>query len=472
MRFSRLAPGLLLAGLLAIGPGLRAQDGGDPGGGLGGDKGGGDAVKPPNDPDAPLHVRVNQAIDSGVAWLKKKTYVPGNWEDEVKGNMKYDPNAKGNDYRHPAGCTALALYTLLKCGVPPDDPVIVKGFQWLRGSAGALKGGPGKGTGGGNVPRGSYEISATILALEARANPHKREKEREQDAKLRLKKGEKLKTGVKLAPEDEKWMRDLVTALLRRRSPRQGWRYNIDHGDGKFSGGPLGRNNDMSSSQFAMLALLAAERCGIPQDNTFYMSMLDWVLKMQEETGEKVKRIQPVKGVDADDERYGLDIDEARGWAYIRLTPEENEKDPQREGNVTSSMTACGLANVLICASILEARECKEYDAQFSAKAEKAWYDGNAWFQEHWNIADNVNNPGINHYHYYALYCIERVGDLKRVNLIGGNPWYDQGARLLVDEQLPGGYWEKQDTHTPRDVLNTCFALLFLNRATPAITGD
>jgi hypothetical protein len=225
----------------------------------------------------------------------------------------------------------------------------------------------------------------------------------------------------------------------------------------------------MSSSQFAMLALLAAERCGVTQPDAFYISTLDWVLKQQEDTGEKVKRFNPGPGA-KDDERYGL-FDEARGWAYIKLKPEENEKDPQKEGNVTTSMTACGLGNVLICAGVLQSRENKDFDLLLAEKAEKAWFDGNAWFQEHWSMGENVNNPGINRYVYYAMYCIERVGDLKRVNLIGGHPWYDEGARLLVDEQFPDGHWRKEDTHEPRDVLNTCFALLFLNRATPAITG-
>ena len=126
---------------------------------------------------------------------KKNIMVPGNWSDEVLGNVLYDPNAKGDVYVHPTGCTSLSLYALLKSGVDKDDPVIQRGFQWLRtGSASMTKGqgqGKGKGKGkntGNRIPSGTYEISVLILALEAKANPHKMEGQRERELKFRLKK--------------------------------------------------------------------------------------------------------------------------------------------------------------------------------------------------------------------------------------------------------------------------------------------
>ncbi len=426
---------------------------------------------PPNDPSKPLAIRVNQAIDSGVAWLKKQTFGAGNWVDKVEGNRLYDPEAKGDVYTHHSGPTSLALYTLLKCGVPAEDPIIVKGFDWLKKNAGRVVGG-GSGMAPGvamnpRIPRGSYEISVLIMALEAKANPHKREKERIKEAKFRLKRGEKLKTNVKLDKNDDLWMRELVAALVKRRTTGTGWRYNVDQGGGKFGLGVRG-NNDMSSTQLALLALLAAERCGIAQPDAFWLEMLQWTLSQQEATGPKVNRFDPLRK-SADDEQYGGTTavqDEARGWAYMKDSSDEGET------RVTTSMTSCGLGNTLICSAILQSRENAVYEEQWAAKAEKAFHDGNAWYQEHWDIRRNVNNPGVNGYHYYALYCIERVGDLKGLNLLGGHPWYTEGAQLLVDEQYSGGRWEKTDTHKPEDVLNTCFALLFLNRSTPAITGE
>jgi hypothetical protein len=80
----------------------------------------------------------------------------------------------------------------------------------------------------------------------------------------------------------------------------------------------------------------------------------------------------------------------------------------------------------------------------------------------------------VNHgsYHFYYLYCLERACDMKRISLLAGHPWYNEGAEVLVNRQEDSGAWTQSDTHRPHDILNTCFALLFLNRSTPAITQD
>jgi hypothetical protein len=449
MTFVRTAGALILGALLAAGPGARAQDKGDP-------------DKPPNDPKAILPVRINQAIDSGVAWLKKQTYAPGNWSDQITGTILYDPNAKGPIWCNPTGCTSLSLYALLKSGVPKDDPVIVKGFKWLKtGSSNAVTGGtkiePNE------IPNGTYDIAALILALEARANPHKRDVERERELKFRLKKGEKLKTDVKLDPEDQAWMGKLVAGLMKRQNKGAAWRYGALQDDNKtWDNGPR-HHNDLSASNLAMLALLAAERCGFAQKDEFYAGILRWTLTMQEKSGPEIERWDPT--IKAEDKAYGLPKDHARGFGYCGATG----ADP--ENVATGSMTACGLANIVICTTILEARNSKAYTGELQAAAEKAWWDGVAWLHNFWSVTSNVGKGG---YHYYYLYCLERACDLKRINLIAGHPWYNEGAQVLVDEQNPDGKgaWTKQDGKKPCDILNTCFALLFLNRATPAITGD
>jgi hypothetical protein len=50
-------------------------------------------------------------------------------------------------------------------------------------------------------------------------------------------------------------------------------------------------------------------------------------------------------------------------------------------------------------------------------------------------------------------------------------------AEELVGRQDEAGFWNDGSGHEPRDVLGTCFALLFLSRATrggipfPVVTG-
>ncbi len=449
MTLVRTASLLLLGAVLLPGPGARAQDGG----------------KPPNDPNAPLPVRINQAIDSGVEWLKKQTFTAGNWNDTIEGDAPYDPDFKGDVYSHPTGCTSLSLYALLKSGVPKDDPVIVKGFQWLKKTTGGITKPKGKEKGRKDlttayrIPNGSYELAVLILAIEARANPHKRDAERERELKFRLKKGEKLKTDVKLEADDQAWMKELVDALMKRWHRGKGWRYG--HWNGKsFDNGPRG-DSDLSASNLVMLALLAAERCGFAQSDEFYVSVLRWTLTHQEKEGPPVHRWDP--SLKEEDRKYGQGKDQARGFGYVGITGTD------KENVATGSMTACGLANIVICTSILEARNSPSYSGELAQAAEKGWWDGVAWLDYFWSVTGNVGHGG---YHYYYLYCLERACDLKRIHLIAGRPWYPLGAQVLVDEQGPIGSWMKNDTHRPSDILNTCFALLFLNRATPAITGD
>jgi hypothetical protein len=223
-----------------------------------------------------------------------------------------------------------------------------------------------------------------------------------------------------------------------------------------------------------MLALMAAERCGFAQPDDFYVNVLKWTLTMQEADGPDQDRWDPT--VKEEDRRYGLAKDKARGFGY--LAADGKVDGPYAERVATGSMTCCGLANILITTGMLEGRESQAYTTDLQDRAEKAWWDGVAWLDFHWTVDANTNcHQG---YHYYYLYCLERACDMKRINLLAGHPWYNEGAQVLVDQQLINatggplnGAWTKQDTHRPCDVLNTCFALLFLNRATPAITaGD
>jgi hypothetical protein len=445
---SRSAAALLLLGGLLAGTPLGAQD-----------------EKPANDPSKPLHERVNQAIDSGVLWLtdkdrdpEKVIYVKGNWSDEVLGDRLYDPKATGDVYVHPTGCTALSLYALLKSGVPKDDPVIKRGFDWLKTTTGGITKKKAQST-AYRIPNGTYELAVLALAIEARANPHKREAEREREQKFKLKKGEKLKAGVKLEADDEAWMKQGLDALKKRWNKGAGWRYGHWNGQA-FQPGPRG-NNDLSATNLAMLAFLAGERCGIAQPDEFYSQVLRWTFTMQEKDGPAMTRWDPT--LKEQDRAYAQGKDRARGFGYVGITGADGE-------NVaTGSMTCCGLANIAICTSILEARDSALLTGDLARTAEQAWWDGIAWLDANWSVTHNVNKGG---YHYYYLYCLERACGLKRINLVAGRPWYNLGAQVLVDEQTHSGAWNKTDTHRPHDVLNTCFALLFLNRATPAITGD
>ena len=88
-------------------------------------------------------------------------------------------------------------------------------------------------------------------------------------------------------------------------------------------------------------------------------------------------------------------------------------------------------------------------------------------------------------YHIYHLYCVERAMDILGKELIHDKPWYKPGALAILGRQKPakvtikekkgtrnaqGVFWKTGDTHEPKDLLDTCFALLYLKRATKGLT--
>ncbi len=67
-------------------------------------------------------------------------------------------------------------------------------------------------------------------------------------------------------------------------------------------------------------------------------------------------------------------------------------------------------------------------------------------------------------WHAYYLYGEERVGMLYGIDRIGSREWYDDGAEWLIEHQAANGSWS-------RNVPDTCFAILFLRRATAPLPG-
>jgi|GEM_PF-2425022 len=86
------------------------------------------------------------------------------------------------------------------------------------------------------------------------------------------------------------------------------------------------------------------------------------------------------------------------------------------------------------------------------------------WLNNHYTMS---TNPGYGGYHYYYLYGLERAMSIPTpIKLIGGHDWYKDGAAVLLSQQQSSGYWV--DTSGP--IIDTSFALLFLERAVPEVS--
>ncbi|MFV1959687.1 MAG: hypothetical protein ACC662_09790, partial [Planctomycetota bacterium] len=377
-----------------------------------------------------------KAIARGVAWLEKNQLGDGSW-GPIVGNHSYGGgNSQGQGYTHPAGSTALAVYTLLKCKVKLKNPVVRKGFDFLRKRH--------------EIPGGSYETSMMLLAVCATANPYKTSRaSRKREQRLKLK------------GSYRRWAQDLHRSLLQKKAA-QGWRYQVTGNSGSTPGG----DQDLSSTQLAALALFAANRLRIRTPDAVWEDILAFSLAQQDKDGPEVVTKDPLTHEEI---RH-----RARGFAYIK-----GMENPD-EGKATGGMTACGIANIMMARFVLTdgGRKREKWDKRPDAGLVQASIeDGLTWIAKNWSPYHNPRKKQMNVYHLYWLYAVERAMDLVGKQKIGSRLWYSEMGQQLLNNQREDGSWNSSSTHEPRAVLDTCFALLFLKRATsgqipfPSITG-
>jgi hypothetical protein len=271
---------------------------------------------------------------------------------------------------------------------------------------------------------------------------------REKVAKADERYGGGVARGFQLEQPDLDWMREMVNWLVSVQQSNGAWRY------------PEG-GYDHSNAQYALLALKEARRVGLRVPVRVFSRALEHFVRAQERNGPKVPRFEEEggDGVYAAGRYRTRGYDRARGWGYL-----ENVAS-------TGSMTAAGVAAVAICASELDEKSHKS----LLAKGEQSRRDGLAWLGKNFSVRDN---PGMGpSWHYYYLYGLERAGVLSGVVWMGEHRWYAEGARYLVDSQRPdgalasGGGMRRGGGRARGNVVDHCFALLFLARATARALG-
>lgn len=398
----------------------------------------GQEAEDPDEPVVPqaLDERIKAAVHKGVLWVRSQG--GDGWWGPLTSD--HEPTYAGttNSYMEPYGGTALALFTLLKCGVSPDEPLVKKGFQKLRAK---------------KMDGHCYELAAKLLAITATADPF----------------GSKGAARPSLTGELRTWAQDLVATLVKRRAP-DGWRYWGAEED-RSSGGV----QDLSSTQFVALSLYAAERCGIRVAPAVWEGVLRYALSAQEEAGpehpraviDKAARAKPTTGDGGG--ASSPEKDHARGFAYMRSSSEGEYTRP------TGAMTACGVGCLMMARFSLMTKTPGLWAKQNSANVQKAVYDGLAWLDREWNAKANPGDD--DHWVLYYAYCVERTMDLVGGWRLGKHYWYVEMAQHLVATQSAGGSWDTDNGYRKGKLLDTCFALLFLRRATvgaipfPSVTG-
>jgi hypothetical protein len=126
-----------------------------------------------------------------------------------------------------------------------------------------------------------------------------------------------------------------------------------------------------------------------------------------------------------------------------------------RHGNKPyGSMTAAG-AGVLAIAEI-GLRSAGRWTDELGQAIVAGRERGQQWLAREFSVSTNPRGGGGP---FYYLYGLERLGALSGVARFGDHDWYQEGASFLVAHQVPlDGSWG--------GLTDTCFALLFLKRAT------
>ena len=195
---------------------------------------------------------------------------------------------------------------------------------------------------------------------------------------------------------------------------------------------------DFSNTQYAALGLRASTKLGIKVPAKVWERLIQGTLDMQV----PAELAMPLPG---EQHRY---TNAFRVAPFCYRGPDDN--------GGTGSMTTAGVGCLAIAAEGLGTRGLN------NPKVKNGIENALNWLTINFSVS---SNPGFGGYRRrYYLYGLERVGGLLGLKRIGPYDWYEAGATNLTGDQNGNGSWDDNETET-------CYGLLFLNRATAPSTG-
>jgi len=204
----------------------------------------------------------------------------------------------------------------------------------------------------------------------------------------------------------------------------------------KASRAPTNDVGDNSNSQYAALGLRACADANIRLPEEILQFGRRWWTESQfpSEHGDAAGKGAVSTG--------GAPSSKVQGWNYTK---------PGGEGQRPyHAMTAGAVGAVVIYDSLLRQ----------DWKKDPVTIAGVNWLAAHWSVDAN----------YYYLYALERAGMLFGTDKFGEHDWYWEGATVIVNDQNADGTWGHREK-VEENTWDTCFAILFLKKATRAIAS-
>jgi hypothetical protein len=202
-----------------------------------------------------------------------------------------------------------------------------------------------------------------------------------------------------------------------------------------------GEKGDNSNSQYASLGLRACHDANIKLPMECLSLARKWWVEAQfPDEGDSAKAGKNAVS-------SGGDTPRIQGWNYQK--PGEGEGG----GKPTHPMTAGAVGATVIY----------EYLMGHDFKKDGVTRAGVNWLGKNFTVNENL----------YYMYALERAGMLYDTVKFGDHDWYMEGAKLIVHAQKPDGSWGNKQDKPEENTWDTCFAILFLKKATRGVaTGD
>ncbi len=223
------------------------------------------------------------------------------------------------------------------------------------------------------------------------------------------------------------------------------WGYPLSHENDFAHWLTYGSAPDLSNTQYAALGMRAAHHVGLEVPDKVWIQILETTLGLQEDAHDVAA---PSEGDKTAPSRVAI-----AGFRY------------QKEREVSASMTAAGIGVLRMCRDALGPR----LRGKMAADSFHAIQLGVAWLDNNFNLDDHVGGSKV--WQFYSIYGLERVGTLLGIDDLGHHRWYLEGAKWLLSKQNGDGSWSVPSAfglvpgHGSQDEGDTCFAILFLKRA-------